>query len=53
MIVMQHGRKLGPWAIAQDVFSGMVLVTGFTCLFSPLIIHWISIRWPLNAQGHA
>jgi Kef-type K+ transport system membrane component KefB len=47
MIIMQHGRKLGPWAVAQDVFSGMVLVTAFTCLFSPLIIRGILLRWPV------
>ncbi len=52
MIIMQHGRKLGPWAVAQDVFSGMALVTAFTCLFSPLIIRGISLRWPVYGQGH-
>jgi Kef-type K+ transport system membrane component KefB len=52
MIIMQHGRKLGPWALPQEVFSGMVLVTAFTCVFSPLMIRWISVRLPLNGQGH-
>lgn len=50
MIIMQQGQRLGPWAVAQDVFSGMVLVTAFTCLFSPLLISWILVRWPLDGQ---
>jgi len=40
------------WAVGQDVFSGMVLVTAFTCLFSPLLIRGISTRWPVHSQGN-
>jgi Kef-type K+ transport system membrane component KefB len=52
MIIMQHGKKLGSWALPQDVFGGMVLVTAFTCVVSPLIIRRILTRWPLRSDEH-
>jgi Kef-type K+ transport system membrane component KefB len=38
MVVMQHGVLLGAWAVSEQLFSAMVLVSLATCLLAPLLI---------------
>ncbi len=38
MIIMKHGKNLGDWAVTPATFTAMVLVSGATCIFSPIII---------------
>lgn len=41
MIVMQKGLNMGSWAVPQNLYSGMVLVTAVTCIFSPILVKWM------------
>ncbi len=42
MVIMQHGLLLGAWAVPQEVFAGMVVVSLLTCLPAPLLIRaWL------------
>lgn len=36
MIIMEHGRQWGDWAVPAELFSAMVLVVLGTCLLAPL-----------------
>ena len=38
MIIMERGRQLGDWAVSPQIFSSMIIVSGITCLASPLIL---------------
>lgn len=38
MIIMQKGLELGDWAVPDNLFSGMILVSIVTCLFSIFFI---------------
>jgi Kef-type K+ transport system membrane component KefB len=45
MIVMEHGHDLGDWAVPGRLFSAMVLVSAVTCVFVPLVLHRLLLRW--------
>ncbi len=38
MIVMQKGLNMGSWAVPQNLYSGMVVVTAVTCIFTPILV---------------
>ena len=38
MVVLEQGRQLGAWALPEEVFAAMVLVSLLTCLTAPLAI---------------
>ena len=46
MFVSQQGLHAGDWALPEEVYSGMVLVSAATCLASPLLVQWLLVRWP-------
>lgn len=46
MIIVQRGLQLGDWAMPQEVFGAMVLVSLTTCILSPLVVHALLGRWP-------
>ncbi|MEM7023041.1 MAG: cation:proton antiporter [Pseudomonadota bacterium] len=38
MIIMQHGRNLGDWAVPDDLFGAIVFVALGSCLVTPLVM---------------
>ncbi len=38
MIIMERGRKLGDWAVSPQIFTSMIIVSGITCIVSPLVL---------------
>jgi len=46
MVIMQKGHDLGPWAVPDSVYSGMVLVSLATCLAAPVVLRILLKRWP-------
>lgn len=53
MIVMHQGRSLGDQIISSELYSGMVLVAGLTCLLSPLALRPLLKRWPQPREQEA
>jgi len=45
MVIMHRGLLLGEWAVPNDVFSAMVLVSVATLIISPIIISLLLQRW--------
>jgi Kef-type K+ transport system membrane component KefB len=45
MLIMRHGLNLGQWAVSQQIFAAMVLVSVGTCTISPTIIRMLLRRW--------
>jgi len=45
MVIMHRGLLLGEWAVPNDVFSAMVLVSVATLVISPIIISLLLKRW--------
>lgn len=45
-IVVSKGRELGPWAVSDELFAGMILVSLLTCLAAPL-----ALRLQLRGAG--
>jgi len=46
MIIMQHGRNQGDWAVGPDIYTAMVLVSIMTCIISPIVVGRLLDRWP-------
>lgn len=40
MVIIQRGNQLGQWAMPDDLYAAMVLVSSITCLGTALILHW-------------
>jgi Kef-type K+ transport system membrane component KefB len=38
MVIMQQGILLGDWAVSEELFSAMVVVSLLTCLAAPIVI---------------
>jgi Kef-type K+ transport system membrane component KefB len=38
MVIMQYGMLLGAWAVSEELFSAMVVVSLLTCVVAPLAI---------------
>lgn len=45
MVIMQEGRRLGPWAVPDTLYASMVFVSAATCLVSPFVVRWLLQRW--------
>jgi Kef-type K+ transport system membrane component KefB len=45
MIITQRGHQLGNWAVSNEVFSAMVLVSLGTCVLSPVVLRPFIKRW--------
>ena len=50
MIVMQHGWQLGEWAVPDQVFAAMVLVSAMTTFIVPFILRPLLRHWPQTAE---
>ena len=46
MVIMKRGLSLGEWAVPSQVFGAMVMVSGATCIFSPIVVRSLLRRWP-------
>jgi Kef-type K+ transport system membrane component KefB len=46
MVIMQRGLKLGEWAVSNQVFAAMVMVSAATCIISPIILRILLKKWP-------
>lgn len=46
MIVVHQARKLGDWAMPEELYAAMVFVTMITCIGAPLILYRLLKRWP-------
>lgn len=44
MVVMERGRMLGDWAVPDEIYGGMVVVTLATCLLTPLAVTYLLRR---------
>ncbi|ETW98258.1 MAG: hypothetical protein ETSY1_19555 [Candidatus Entotheonella factor] len=45
LVVMQKGLEFGAWAVSDEVFSAMVLVSAGTCLIVPLVLRVLLRQW--------
>jgi len=45
MVIMHRGLLLGEWAVPNDVYSAMILVSVATLVISPIIISLLLKRW--------
>lgn len=39
MVVMEHGLRLGNWAVTEEVFNAMIFVSAVTCLLGPVAVY--------------
>jgi len=46
MVVVQEGRRLGDWAVPDDLYAGMIVVSAVTCILSPLVVRALLRRCP-------
>lgn len=46
VIIMQRATELGSWAAPAQVFGAVVFVSAATCLFIPLSLRKLLVRWP-------
>lgn len=51
LVIMHQGHALGDWAVSDDVFGAMVIVSIATCVLAPLALKPLLQRWPQAAQG--
>ncbi len=51
MVVMERGSELGDWAVPDDVFASMVIVTLATCFAVPLLLTPGLKAWPPGGPG--
>jgi Kef-type K+ transport system membrane component KefB len=49
MVIMEHGRSLGAWAVPPHVYAAAVVVSALTCILSPLALRFLLGRWPQAA----
>ncbi len=45
MLIVRQGQKLGDWAISDEIYAAMVVVTAGTCILAPLVLHPLLRRW--------
>lgn len=46
MVIMEHGRQFGVWAVPDTLFAAMALVSIATCAATPVVVRWMLRRWP-------
>ena len=49
MIIMQHGRSLGDWAVPPELFGAIIVITLVTSLFVPVLVARLLQRYPQAA----
>lgn len=45
LVVIQRGNELGEWAMPDELYAAMVIVSSMTCLGTTLLLHWALRRW--------
>jgi len=50
MIVMQRGHEMGKWAVSDEVYSAMVLVSLATCVVPPIVLRKLLSKWPQKPE---
>jgi len=50
MIVMQRGHEMGKWAVSDEVYSAMVIVSLATCVVSPIVLRKFLMKWPQKPE---
>lgn len=50
MVIMEHGRQLGDWAIPPELYAAFVLVSIATCLIAPVALQIMFQRWHKTAK---
>lgn len=50
MIIMQHGRSLGDWAVSSELFGAFVIITLVTCLFIPILVTRLLQMFPQTTR---
>ncbi len=45
MVIIERGNQLGDWAMPDDLYAAMVLVSAITCLGTTLLLHWALRRF--------
>lgn len=54
MVVTQHARSLGTWAMPDELFSAMVIVVLLTSLVAPLVLdRWLLPRLPVRPEARS
>lgn len=54
MVVMGESRRMGDWAVTDQVYTAVMLVIVITCLATPLLLDVLLRRWPQgDAVSHA
>lgn len=48
LVIMQNGMYLGDWAVDQELFGAMVILSAMTCMTSPVVVRHLLARWPQN-----
>ncbi|MEQ8754038.1 MAG: hypothetical protein RID09_11040 [Coleofasciculus sp. G1-WW12-02] len=51
MIVMERGLSLGEWAVSNQVFAAMVVVSGVTSILAPIILRSLLNKLPQAQVG--
>jgi len=46
MIIMQHGRALGDWAVPEELFGAIVAMALGSCLVTPVVMRSLLRRYP-------
>jgi Kef-type K+ transport system membrane component KefB len=46
LVILDEGRRLGPWAVSSELFATMVLVSLATCIAAPILLRPMLARWP-------
>jgi len=53
LVIMQKGMNLGDWAVDQQLFGAMVVVSALTCLVSPVLVRMLLNHWPQGEKDEA
>jgi Kef-type K+ transport system membrane component KefB len=51
LVVIMEGRRLGPWAISDEVFAAVTLVVLASSLCAPLALRYLFARIPPGSDG--
>ena len=50
MIIMQHGKDVGEWAVSDKTFTAMVLVSAATCIVAPIFMRNFMNKWQIQKE---
>ena len=51
MVIVAEGRRLGDWAMPEELYGAMILMAAATCIFGPLLAAGFLRRAGLTAGG--